>query len=58
MPPPGGRSSPPCSARAQPTEARASLDKVVAAANRGLAGQGVVVAPLRVIDAGGKLREP
>ena len=38
--------------------ARTSLDKVVAAANRGLAGQGVVVAPLRVIDAGGKMREP
>jgi hypothetical protein len=38
--------------------ARTSLDKVVASANRGLAGRGMTLAPLRVIDAGGKLREP
>ena len=38
--------------------ARTSLAKVVAAANRPLASRGLALAPLRVIDAGGKLREP
>ena len=37
---------------------RVSLERVVAAANRPLAAQGLTLAPLRVIDAGGKLREP
>lgn len=37
---------------------RISLDAVVAAANRPLASRGLALAPLRVIDAGGKLREP
>ena len=37
---------------------RTSLDAVVAAANRPLASRGLALAPLRVIDAGGKLREP
>jgi hypothetical protein len=37
---------------------RTSLEQVVATANRGLAAQRLVLAPLRVIDAGGKLREP
>ena len=37
---------------------RTSLDKIVAAANRPLAARGLALAPLRVIDAGGKLREP
>jgi hypothetical protein len=35
-----------------------SLDKVVEAANRPLAGRGVTLSALRVIDASGKLREP
>lgn len=38
--------------------ARTSLDAVVAAANRPLAAHGLALAPLRVIDAGDKLREP
>ena len=38
--------------------ARTSLEAVVAAANRPLAARGLTLAPLRVIDAGGKLREP
>ena len=37
---------------------RTSLDAVVAAANRPLASRGLALAPLRVIDPGGKLREP
>lgn len=37
---------------------RTSLDAIVAAANRPLAAHGLALAPLRVIDAGGKLREP
>ena len=37
---------------------RTSLDAIVAAANRPLASHGLALAPLRVIDAGGKLREP
>jgi hypothetical protein len=37
---------------------RTSLDKVVVSANRGLVRHGLTLAPLRVIDAGGKLREP
>jgi hypothetical protein len=37
---------------------RASLDAVVATVNRPLANPGLSVVPLRVIDAGGKLREP
>jgi hypothetical protein len=37
---------------------RTSLGAVVAAANRPLASHGLALAPLRVIDAGGRLREP
>jgi len=37
---------------------RTSLEAVVTAANRPLASRGLALAPLRVIDAGGRLREP
>jgi hypothetical protein len=38
--------------------ARTTLDSLTARANRPLAAKGLTLSPLRVIDEGGKLREP